>query len=64
MAAFTQGVSTNYKIEASMTGEKTSRAIEYDCEGDIKWIPRSVHFLHGNGIIEIPEWYYDKYFKN
>ena len=49
------------KIKAKLTENHTSRATQYNCEGDLVWIPHSVSsFNYDEGTLVIAEWFYKK----
>jgi len=65
MHAFEKGDKTNYKIKAEFIFETSRGATQYDCEGDKIWIPNSIHsFDSETGVLEIPEWFYNREIKN
>lgn len=38
------------------------KSILFDCEGDKKWIPRSICKYSGDGTILVQEWWYNQNF--
>lgn len=60
---FEKGHRLNYKVKAKvLTDKERYMSVLYDCEGDHVWVPRSIH-SYENGLIEIPEWFYNLKFK-
>jgi len=63
MSSFEKGDKSNYIILAKPKWH-TEKGCWYDCEGDKVFIPYSVSYYdEKNCTIEIPEWFFNKYFK-